>query len=299
MEWLNYHHLLYFWVVARTGTISKASAELRLAPPTISAQIKRLEENLGEKLFAKRGRRLVLTDMGHVVFRYAEDIFALGRELTDTVRGRPTGRPQRLRVGVADVLPKRIAYRLIQPALNLAGPVRVICREDRPDRLVAELAVHELDLVLSDAPIGPTIRVQAFNHLLGECDVSFYGKPDLAAAYRRRFPHCLNGAPFLLPSDSTALRPSLDEWFASEQIRPEVVGEFDDFALLRVFGEAGAGFFAAPSLLDGEMRQQFGFKRIGRTDAVRGRFYAISVERKIKHPAVVAICDAAREKLFG
>ncbi len=299
MEWLNYHHLLYFWVVARTGTISKASAELRLAPPTISAQIKRLEENLGEKLFAKRGRRLVLTDMGHVVFRYAEDIFALGRELTDTVRGRPTGRPQRLRVGVADVLPKRIAYRLIQPALNLAGAVRVICREDRPDRLVAELAVHELDLVLSDAPIGPTIRVQAFNHLLGECDVSFYGKPDLAAVYHRRFPHCLNGAPFLLPSDSTALRPSLDEWFASEQIRPEVVGEFDDFALLRVFGEAGAGFFAAPSLLDGEMRQQFGFKRIGRTDAVRGRFYAISVERKIKHPAVVAICDAAREKLFG
>lgn len=296
---MNYHHLVYFWVVARTGSVIRASAELRLAPQTVSAQIHRLEEALGEQLLMRQGRGLVLTEMGHVVFRYAEEICTLGRELTDTIEGRPTGRPQRLRVGIADVLPKRVAYRLIEPALKLGQQFRVICREDRADRLLAELAIHELDLVLSDAPINPAIRVSAFNHLLGECASSFWGKPKMAARWGRAFPRCLDGAPFLLPAESSSLRQSLDEWFKLQGIRPDVVGEFDDFASLRVFGEAGAGFFATAAILDNEMRRESGLRRIGASDSVRMRFYAISVERKLRHPAVSAICESARQKLFG
>lgn len=299
MEWLNYHHLLYFWTVARLGGIAKASGELLLAPPTISAQIRRLEESLGEKLFQKSGRRLVLTEIGHMAYRYAEEIFSLGRELTDTVKGRPTGHPLRLRVGVADVLPKRIAYRLIQPAVELTTPVRVICREERPARLLAALAVHELDVVLSDAPIGPEASVRAFNHPLGECGMGFYGTPRLAKNRPPGFPKSLDGVPWLLPTDSMAMRHGLDQWFEAQRIHPVVVGEFDDFSLLRVFATAGHGVFAAPWVLDQELRREYGFVRIGRTDAVRARFFAISVEKKVKNPAVVAICEAARHRTFA
>ncbi|HEV2492765.1 MAG TPA: transcriptional activator NhaR [Terriglobia bacterium] len=299
MEWLNYHHLVYFWVVARAGSVTRASAELRLAPQTVSTQVHRLEEALGEKLFVRQGRGLILTEMGRVVFRYAEEICALGRELTNTVEGRPTGRLQRLRVGVADVLPKRVAYRLIEPALKLKERFRVICREDRPDRLLAELAIQDLDVVLSDAPISPTVRVSAFNHLLGECTTSFWGKPKMAANWDGAFPRCLDGAPFLLPAEGSSLRQGLDEWFRSQGIRPDVVGEFDDFASLRVFGEAGAGFFATAAILDKEMRRESELRRVGTSDAVRMRFYAISVERKLRHPAVSAICESARHKLFA
>jgi LysR family transcriptional activator of nhaA len=298
MEWLNYHHLLYFWAVARTGGVAQASGELLLAPPTISAQIRRLEESLGEKLFARSGRRLVLTEAGRIVFRYADDIFSLGRELLDTLKDRPTGRPWRVQVGVADVLPKIIAHRLIRPALRLGGRVTVVCREDRPDRLLAELAVNELDVVLSDAPVGPGVKVSAFNHLLGECGVGFYAKSKLAAACRERFPQCLNRAPFLLPTRHTAIRPSLDRWFETRGIQPFVAGEFDDFSLLRTFAHASTGMFAAPWILDGAMRRQYGFQRIGRTEEVRVSFYAISVERKIRNPAVTAICESARETMF-
>jgi LysR family transcriptional activator of nhaA len=298
MEWLNYHHLLYFWVVAREGSIARASVQLRLAQPTISGQIRTLENNLGEKLFARSGRSLVLTDVGRVVFRYAEEIFGLGRELMDTLRGQPTGRPIRFIVGVADVLPKLVAYRLLEPTVCLSEPVQIICREGRPDRLLAELAVHELDVVLSDAPIGPTVKVRAFSHFLGECGVSFFGAASLAAVHRRRFPRSLDGAPFLFPTDNAALRRSLDQWFDSQGIRPRVVGEFQDSALMKVFGQAGRGVFAAPSVIEAEVRRQYGVRLIGRTDHVRERFYAISVERKIKHPAVAAICEAAHQKLF-
>lgn len=298
MDWINYHHLLYFWTVARTGSIAKASQELLLSPPTISSQISRLEEQLGEKLFVRSGRRLVLTEAGDITFRYAEEIFALGRELTDTLRGRPTGHPLRLRVGVADPLPKWIAYHLISPALQLPGPVRIICYEHRPDRLLAELAVNELDVVLSDAPVGPQVKVRAFNHLLGECDVGFYGNRKIAARLRRGFPGSLDGVPFLLPTEDSSMRASLDQWFSQQQIRPSIVGEFDDFSLLRTFAEAGHGAFAAPWLLGSEMRH-YGFVLIGRTSSIRSRFYAISVERKIKNPAVVAISEAARQKIFG
>lgn len=298
MDWLNYHHLLYFWTVARLGSVTQAAAELRLGPATVSAQVRRLEENLGEKLFQKSGRRLVLTEMGHVAYRYAEEIFSLGRELTDTVKGRPTGHPLRLRIGVSDVLPKRIAYRLIKPALALPTPVRVLCREERPARLLAALAVHELDVILSDAPVGPEVSVRAFNHPLGGCGMGFYAAPKLLRTRLRGFPALLDGKPMLLPTDSMAIRNALDQWFESQGIHPAVVGEFDDYSLLIVFAAAGHGIFAAPLVLDRELRRQYGFLCIGRTDAVRASFYAISVERKIKNPAVVAICESARKQTF-
>ena len=298
MEWLNYHHLLYFSVVAREGSITRASDQLSLTQATISAQISSLEEVLGEKLFSRVGRNLILTEMGRMVFRYADEIFTLGRELMDTVKGRPTGRPVRLVVGVADVLPKLIAHRLLDPALKLAEPIRLICREGKHDHLLAQLAVHELDLVLTEAPIGSMVKVRAFNHLLGECGVTIFGPAPLAARYRRRFPRSLNGAPFLLPTDNTTLRRSLDQWFEAEGIRPTVIGEFEDSALLKVFGQSGAGLIAAPSVIEAEVRRQYGVQIVGRVEAVRERFYAISVERKLKNPAVVAITETARQKLF-
>ena len=299
MEWLNYHHLHYFWVVAKEGTIAAACEKLHLAQPTISAQLRALENAIGDKLFKRVGRNLVLTDTGRMVYRYADDIFSLGGELLDTLRGRPTGNPLRFSVGVADVLPKLVAYRLLEPALKLPETIQLVCRESTPAELLAQLAIHELDLVLSDSPIGPDIRVRAFNHLLGECGVSIFGTKELATAYRRRFPRSLDGAPFLLPPDNTSLRRSLEQWFDSQGVRPSAVAEFDDSALLKVFGQAGAGLFAAPDVIEKEVRRQYGVRVIGRLESVRERFYAISVERKVKHPAVVAIAQAAREKLFG
>lgn len=299
MEWLNYHHLLYFWLVAREGSLASASATLRLAPSTVSGQIRSLEESLGEKLFARSGRRLVLTEMGRVVFRYAEEIFTLGRELRDAVKGRPMGKPLSLVVGLAGVVPKLVALRLLEPALRLSEPVRLVCREDRPERLLAELAVHDLDVVISDGPVAPSVSIRAFSHLLGECDVVFFATPELAAAHRRRFPKSLDGAPMLLPTENTALRRSLDNWFAARGLRPKVVGEFEDSALIKVFGQQGIGIFPAPSVIADEVRRQYQVRPVGHADQVRERFYAISVERRLKHPAVVAIMEEARQKLFG
>jgi LysR family transcriptional activator of nhaA len=299
MEWLNYHHLLYFWVVAREGSITRASDQLSLTQATISAQIKSLEEVLDEKLFSRVGRNLMLTEMGRMVFRYADEIFTLGRELMDTLKGRPTGRPVRLVVGVADALPKLIAYRLLEPAFKLSEPIRLICWEGKHNHLVAQLAVHEIDLVLTDAPIGSTVKVRAFNHLLGESGVTIFGPAPLAAKYRRGFPRSLNGAPFLLPTDNTTLRRALDQWLESEGIRLTVIGEFEDSALLKVFGQGGAGLFVAPSVIEAEVRRQYSVQIVGRVVAVRERFYGISVERKLRNPAVVAISEAARQKVFG
>ena len=298
MEWLNYHHLLYFHTVAKCGTISAAARELRLAPPTISAQLRALEENLGEKLFAKSGRRLVLTETGQVVLQYADEIFSLGREMVDAVRDRPTGRPVRLIVGIADVLPKWIAYKLIQPALQLPERVQLTCREARPEKLLADLAIHELDVILSDAPAPPLAKVKAFNHLLGDCGVVFLAAPKQAQRLRGRFPRSLDGAPFLLPSDTTAFRRSLDHWFDDRGIRPVIVGEFDDFALLHTFAGAGQGIFAAADVLEGQLRSVYGLRRIGHTNDVRAHFYAISVERHLHHPGVVAICESGRNAVF-
>jgi LysR family transcriptional activator of nhaA len=297
MEWLNYHHLLYFWTVAREGTIARASEELRLAQPTISGQIRVLEDQLGEKLFQRSGRNLVLTDVGRLVYRYADDIFGLGRELMDTLKDRPTGRPLRFQVGVADEVSKVIAYRLLEPALRLAQPVYMVCRDGAAERLLTDLATHSLDLVIADTPISPTIKVKAFSHPLGETSVSVFGAAKLAAPRRKSFPKSLDGAPFLVPTIGKTLRRTLDQFFDQQGIRPRIVAELDDSALLTTFGQAGAGLFVAPSVLEKEITRQFGVTVVGRLDAVRERYFAISVERRLKHPAVVAISEAANEML--
>jgi len=236
----------------------------------------------------------VPTDVGQVVYRYADEIFSLGRELVDTVQGRATGRPMRLVVGVADVLSKQIAYRLLAPALDLPTPVRMICREARAEALLAALAVHEIDLVLADTPVPPTVHVKAYSHLLGESGVTCFAAPALATKLRRRFPRSLTGAPMLLPGDGTVVRRQLDDWFQANDIRPAIVGEFDDSALMKAFGEQGAGVFVGTTAIAAEIRRQYRVQPIGAIDAVRERFYAISHERRIKHPAVVAIAEAAR-----
>jgi LysR family transcriptional regulator, transcriptional activator of nhaA len=299
VKWLNYHHLHYFWLVAREGTLARASKELRLAPSTVSGQIHALERSLGERLFAKSGRRLVLTETGRLVYRYAEEIFTLGRDLRSAVEGLPVGRPSSLVVGVADVVPKLVALRLLEPALRQPEPMRLVCREDKPERLLAELAVHNLDVVLSDAPVGPSLRIRAFSHLLGECGIDFFATPDLAHAHKRRFPRSLDGAPMLLPTENTALRRSLDAWFIARGVRPKVVGEFEDSALLKVCGQTGMGIFPAHSVIADEVERQYQVRLVGSAEPVRERFYAISIERKLKHPAVVAISEEARQKLFG
>ncbi len=296
MEWLNYHHLYYFWTVARTGSISAASEELRLAPPTISNQLRKLEESLGEKLLRRSGRRLVLTDRGRIAMRYADEIFSLGREFTGTMKSRPTGRPLRFSVGIADVLPKLIAYKLLEPAFHLDVPIKIVCREDRPDHLLADLAVHDFDIVLSDAPASPATNIRAFSRLLGECGVSFFASRRLRVG-PQKFPRMLDGAPFLVPTENSAFRRSLDEWLNTKDIRPNVVGEFEDFALLRVFAEEHHGMYAAPAVIEREL-VRYGSKKIGHTEDIRVRFYAISVERKLEHPAVVAVCEVARQSFL-
>ncbi|MFN8626062.1 MAG: transcriptional activator NhaR [Candidatus Binatia bacterium] len=298
MEWLNYQHLLYFWAVAHRGSVTRAAAELGLGQPTISAQLRSLEENLGEKLFRRVGRNLVLTEGGRDVLRYADEIFSLGQELLDTVRGRRKG-SIRFAVGVADVVPKRIAYRLLQPVLALPDPVRVICREDKAERLLMELAAHAFDLVLTDLPPAPTVKVKVFSHLLGECGVSFCASAALARTHHRGFPRSLDGAPLLLPTAPTALRRSLNQWLEAQAIRPRIVGEFEDSALLKAFGQAGAGIFPVPTAIEVDVRKQYGVALVGHASDVRARFYAVSLERRLKHPAVVAITHAARGDLFG
>jgi len=298
VEWLNYHHLLYFWSVVRTGSVAAASAELRLAPPTISVQIRRLEEQLGEKLLRRSGRRVIPTEMGQAVFRYADDIFSLGRELQDMVRGRPSGRPMHLIVGVVDVLPKSIAHWLIEPALRLGEKVRLLCREADPEQLLAQLSMQTLDVVLADAPIAPSVKVRAYSHLLGETGVSFLASERLAKTHRRRFPQSLQAAPLLLQASNTAIRRSIDQWLDSIDVGPEIVGEFEDSELLWEFGRAGHGIFPVPSVLERHVMRMHRVKLVGRTADARGRYYAISVERRLKHPAVVAICETARQELF-
>jgi LysR family transcriptional regulator, transcriptional activator of nhaA len=299
LSWLNYHHLLYFYTTAREGSISKAATVLHLTQPTISAQIRALEDALAERLFERRGRGLALTEAGHLVYRYAEEIFGLGRELQGMLAGQPGGRPLRLRVGVADGLPKLIVYRLLEPAFRSAEPVHLVCREGTPDRLLAELSIHRLDVVLLDAPPAPGTTVRVFSHLLGESGVTLFGTLELARRYRRRFPTSLDGAPMLLPSPDSTLRSSLDQWLAQEEIRPVVTGEFSDSAVLKVFGGAGAGVFAAPSVVEDEVRRQHNVRVIGRIPSIRERFYAVSAERRLRHPAVAAISQAARAELFG
>lgn len=299
MHQLNYHHLMYFWAVAREGTIAAACERLHVAQPTVSAQLQKLERALGHRLFKRVGRRLALTETGRVVYRYADDIFALGGDLLDTLRGRPSGRPLRFQVGVADVVPKLMTYRLLAPALKLKEPIQILCYEGKPTELLTRLATHDLDVVLSDSPASVDTGVRAFNHLLGECSVSIFAATDQAAKYRRRFPESLSDAPLLLPTPNTMVRRAFDHWFETTGISPRIVGEFEDSALLKVFGQRGLGLFPGPTAIAREIERQYDSRAVGQIDRVRERFYAISMERRMKHPAVVAIADLARGKLFG
>jgi LysR family transcriptional activator of nhaA len=299
MEWLNYHHLLYFWTVVREGGVLAASKKLRLRQPTVTGQVRALEHSLGEKLFERVGRRLVLTETGSFIYRYADEIFTLGRELQDGLKGRRVGRSQPLFVGVTEVVPKLIAYRLLEPVLRMSEEVRLVCREDRAEPLLAALALHELDVVLSDAPVAPSSHIRAFNHLLGECGVTLFAAPRLASRLRSGFPKSLDGAPFLVPPEATPLRRALSQWMEAHAVRPQVRGEFQDSALLKVFGQAGVGVFAAPSAIEAEVKRQYDVEVVGRIESLRERFYAITVERKLKHPAAVAISEAARNEIFG
>jgi LysR family transcriptional activator of nhaA len=300
MEWLNYHHLLYFWVVAREGSVTEASKVLRLAHPTISGQIHRLEEVLGEKLFTRRGRTLVLTDQGRVAYRYADEIFSLGQEFLDTLKGRAEGRPLRLIVGVSDVLAKSIVHRILAPVFHLGRPVSLECRESRSvASFMTELANHTVDVVLADAPAGPGSSVRTYSHELGSCGTTFFASARHARSWRRRFPASLDRSPALMPTGDSTFRRALKEWFASRKLLPKVVAELDDSALAMVFAEAGLGFVAAPDVLEKELCRRYRVEVVGRAREVRQRFYALSVERKIAHPAVAAICEAARNQIFA
>lgn len=295
-ESLNYHHLRYFWAAAREGGITRAAQKLHVAQPSLSAQIRRLEATLGEKLFTRSGRTVVLTEMGRLAFRYAEEIFGLGQEMVEAFAGRPTGRPARVRVGIANVIPKLIAYRLLEPALRLPEPVRLECLEDDPDSLLAELALHRLDVVLADTPVPPSVRIQAYSHILGESGVSVFATKELAEDRRPGFPRSLDGAPVLLPTENTSQRRSLQQWFDKEGIRPLVVAEFEDSGLLKAFGEAGCGLFPAPSAVEHDVCRHYGVTVVGRIP-VRERFYALTVQRRIRHPAVLAISEQAKHTL--
>ena len=294
---LNYQHLLYFWSVVRTGSLTRACEELALSAPTVSAQLRTLEERLGEKLLRKSGRNLVPTDVGKLVYSYANEIFSTGQELLDALAQRPSGRPLRLLVGVDDVVPKEIAYRIVEPSMHLKQPVRMVCREGTLERLIADLAVHDIDVVLSDAPVTPTLSVRVYSHSLGSCAVYWMATPTLAKTLRRGFPESLDGVPVLLPTDDTAIRRALDQWLDRQNVRPLMLGEFEDYAMLREFARAGHGFAPVPSVLEAQFRREHGFVRIGTAEGVKAEFYAISAERKIRHPAVVAMTDSAR-KLF-
>jgi LysR family transcriptional activator of nhaA len=293
VQTLNHHHLYHFWTVVREGGVTKASEKLRVSQPTISGQLRELEQALGEKLLTRSGRTVVMTDIGRTVYRYADEMLGLDRELLDAVKGR-LARPRQLVVGVGTVVPKLVAYQILEPALRLPEPIQLTCVHGKPERLVAELATHSLDLILADAPAAIAMNLRAYSHVLGECAVSVFGTEQMAAAHRQGFPQSLNGAPFLLPSADSGLSLSLEEWFDKQRIRPHVVGTFDDSALLDAFGQAGAGLFAMPDAIEAETRTRYQVGKVGRLDSVRQRFYAITVERKLRNPAVVAISERAR-----
>ena len=291
---INYKHLHYFWTAAKQGGIARASERLHITPQTISGQIGLLEEQLDEALFVKSGRTLELTETGRLVMSYADEIFSLGSEMEEAVRNLPSGKSMVFKIGVAEVVPKSIAHRLISPSLELAELVRIVCRENDLVSLLGDLATHRLDLVIADGPIPASVNVRGFSHHLGDSGISFLAVPELARSLRQNFPASLDDAPMLLPSEISIVQARLLQWFDSLHIRPRIVGEFDDSALMKVFGQAGSGIFTAPSAIANEVARQFGVELVGGTEEVREDFYAISVERKISHPAVAAITEAAR-----
>lgn len=297
---MNFKHLHYFWVTAKAGGVMRAGEQLHTTPQTLSGQIKLLEDWLGRKLFRKSGRQLALTEDGRLALGYAEQIFTLGAELEAVLRQAHDGpRVLEFRVGVADSVAKSVVYRLLEPALSLAEPVRLICSEGKFPDLLAQLALHRLDLVLADEPMPSRVSVKAFNHPLGSTPMSFFCTPGLKSQLKGAFPQCLNGMPMLIPGASASVRPQLERWLTRHHLVPRVIGEFDDVALMKAFGREGRGVFIAPTVLEDETMAQFEVDVMGRTDELIEEFFAISVERRITHPCVVAITDAARKKLFS
>lgn len=296
---MNLKHLYYFWKVAKHGGIVRAGEAIPISPQTLSGQIRLLEDRLGTALFSRRGRTLELTDAGRLVMAYADEMFSLSAELERVIRHYPKGRPTEFRVGVADALPKSLAYRLLRPAVKLPDPVRIVCREWRLDRLLAELALHRLDLVISDAPVPPAVDVKAYSHRLGESGLAFLAHPDLLARCDAPFPHCLARLPLLAPGEDSAVRSRMMAWFERKRLRPNIVGEFDDSALMTAFGREGVGVFPAPRVLEEEYLTGEGLAVLGRTEEIRIEYFAISVERRLSHPCVLAITSSARTHFLG
>lgn len=296
--WLNYHHLLYFWTVVQEGGVSKAADKLRLSQPTVSAQVRLLEEALGDRLFVRQGRAFALTDTGRIVFRHADEIFGIGRELIETLRGLAPGRPQQLVVGVANSVPKLIVCQLLRPIADLTVPVHLVCREDSTEQLLTQLALHALDVVIMDRPAPPHVRVKVFNHPLGKSETAFFAPAAIAAKLRRRFPESLESIPMVLPSSETNVRRDLNTWFTTVGVRPRILGEFEDTALMKAFAHDSGAVFPAPQVIAQQTSRLYGVSVIGRAETVAEEFFAISAERRVKHPGVLAITNAARAQLF-
>jgi LysR family transcriptional activator of nhaA len=295
VAYLNYKHLRYFWAVARSGSIARAGMQLHVTPQSISGQLAELQGVLGVELFRRAGRGLELTDTGRRILSYADEIFALGDELLEVARGEAARKILPFRIGVADSVPKSVTHRILEPALHLDEPVRLICREGRLVSLLADLAVHRIDMVIADRAMPSDVNVRGFSHLLG----SVFGTDGLLRTLKRTFPALLDGAPFLLPGDGVAIQPRLLQWFEATGVRPRIVGEFDDSALLKAFGQGGAGLFVAPTALARYVRKQYGVRAVGQIGAVNEQLYAITTERRLRHPATVAISHAARREVFG
>jgi LysR family transcriptional regulator, transcriptional activator of nhaA len=291
---LNYHHLFYFWSVVREGSVSAASRKLKLAQPTVSEQLRQLERALAVELFHRQAGRLVLTEDGAHVLRYADEIFALGRELTDSLARRVVARHSRIVVGIADVMPKLIVAKLLAPALELDPQLHLICQEDRHEKLLSDLALYELDLVLTDAPVRPSSNFSGYTRLLSDSGVALFTEPNLAEKLRKQFPRSLADVPLLLPLEHTGLRIALTRWFDAHHVQPRIRGEFQDSALATALGREGRGVLAAPTAIEEQMRVHYGLARIAELEGVRERFYAVTAERKVAHPAVRAIVRSAR-----
>lgn len=296
---LNFKHLHYFLAAAKYGGVNRAAERLHLTPQTLSGQISQFEERLGVTLFNRDGRRMELTENGKLALSYAEEIFQVSAELEARLRGGPDEVAIPFRVGIADVVPKSIAHQLLAPVLAQADPIRLICREDTLERLLADLAIHRLDMVLADRPMPPGLDVKGHSHPLGECGVAFFAAPELAARLGADFPACLDGASMLIPGEDSALRAPLMRWLERRGLRPRVVAEFDDSALMKAFGQSGAGVFPAPAAMAQEVMAHYGVVLLGQTEEMRERFFVISAERRLTHPAVVAVTSAARSGVFG
>lgn len=298
MEWLNYHHLYYFWLVSKEESITRAAKILRLSQPSVSSQIKSLERSLNVDLFNRVGKRLVLTDQGRLVFRYADEIFSTGQEMIQSLKGQTVNRPVRLHIGLDDVVPKLFAYRLIQIALDQVDKLEIHCKEGKSEQLLHDLSLHHLDIVITDVKISSLVASNLYEHLIGQCGISFFAGKKIVKKYGSQFPECLHAAPLLLPAKESSVRQELERWLRSKMIIPRLVGEFDDSALMKVFGQFNNGFFYGPTILEKEINNQYKVTCVGRLPKIKESLYAITAERKIVHPAVIAMTSQARQLLF-